>query len=84
MFKREEKLTYDECVCFIEEHVTIAVTAHKVQKLIWEEVMLGNLPPRLFWQAFWIALYTKPSLLGGEIHVLRNKHKQSVLQGSPE
>lgn len=84
MFKREEKLTYEECVCFTEEHVSIAITAHKVQKLLREEGILGNLSPCSFWQAFWIVLYTKPSLLDGEIHVHMNKHRQSVLQGSPE
>lgn len=75
MFKREEKLTYEECVCFTEEHVSIAITAYEVQKPSWEEGMLGNLSPCWFWQAFWIIPYTKPSLMGGEIHVHMNKHK---------
>lgn len=64
-------------------NVSIAISTHKVQKLLWEERMLGNLFPCSFWQPFWIALCSKPSLLGAQTHVHIND-KQSVLQGSPE
>lgn len=56
----------------------------RYKSLCEKEQRFGNISPCQLWLACWIALYTKKSLLGEEMHAFRNEHKQGVLQVRPK